>query len=88
MCSSDLVRIELCHTTSAELVQRYGQPYRDGQVHRWHVQSFMFDREDEVFLAVLLDDRGVVRDVYYDVPGAIDWVPEDQCPPAPPPPPP
>jgi hypothetical protein len=74
--------VQLCKTTSAELEQRLGRPYRDGQVHRWHIQSFMLSQrgERESFLAVALDADGVVHDVYYDVPGAISWTPEDQCP--------
>jgi hypothetical protein len=31
------------------------------------------------YLAVLLDDRGVVVDLYWDIPTEVPWVPTDQC---------
>ena len=31
------------------------------------------------YLAVLIDARGVVTDLYWDIPTEIPWVPTDQC---------
>ena len=74
--------IALCTTTEAELRTALGPPARDGVLHRARVLSWMGgESEGGVvhYLAVLLDDRGVVIDLYWDVPTEIPWTPTDQC---------
>src|SRR5690348_6031464 len=78
----DANTVVLCQTTAADLERALGKPYRDGRLHRSHVLAFNVPHSGkaEVFLAVLVDASGVVRDIYYDVPGAAEWTPADQCP--------
>ena len=72
--------IVLCKTTEAELRQRLGEPTRDGRLHDSRVMSWITQWDGPTrYLAVLLDGRGVVVDVYWDVPTEIPWTPTDQC---------
>ena len=72
--------IVLCKTTEADLRRQLGEPTRDGRLHDSRVMSWItqWDRPTR-YLAVLLDDRGVVVDVYWDVPTEIPWSPTDHC---------
>ena len=72
--------VVLCSTTESELRRKLGEPYRDGILHRARVVSWIAQWDSPArYLAVLLDDRGVVVDLYWDVPTEIPWVPTDQC---------
>ena len=72
--------IVLCQTTEAELRQKLGEPSRDGIVHDVHVESWLISTETLTrYLAVRLDAKGVVVDLYWDVPTEIPWVPTDLC---------
>jgi hypothetical protein len=72
--------IALCTTTEAELRQRLGEPTRHGLLRDARVVSWIVGEEPVVsYLAVLLDSRGVVVDLYWDLPTEIPWVPTDQC---------
>jgi hypothetical protein len=72
--------VVLCKTTEAELRQKLGEPSRDGIFHEAHVMSWLVSTETlNRYLAVLLDARGVVTDLYWDIPTEIPWVPTDQC---------
>jgi hypothetical protein len=72
--------VVLCKTTEAELRRQFGEPTRDGILHRARVLSWITRWDSPAkYLAVLLDDRGVVVDVYWDVPSEVPWVPTDQC---------
>jgi hypothetical protein len=72
--------IVLCKTTEAELRGRLGDLTRDGRLHDAHILSWITQWDSPTrYLAVLLDDRGVVVDVYWDIPTEIPWVPTDQC---------
>lgn len=72
--------VVLCKTTAAELRQKLGEPSRDGIFHEAHVLSWLISTETlNRYLAVLLDARGVVTDLYWDIPTEIPWVPTDQC---------
>jgi hypothetical protein len=72
--------IVLCSTTESELRRKLGEPYRDGILHRRRVVSWIAQRDSPTrYLAVLLDDHGVVVDVYWDIPTEVPWVPTDQC---------
>jgi hypothetical protein len=72
--------IVLCRTTEAELRRLLGEPTRDGILHKAHIMSWILRQESPVgYLAVLLDDGGVVVDLYWDIPTEIPWVPADQC---------
>ncbi len=80
--ASSVAAIALCTTTEAELRTALGAPARDGVLHRARILSWMAgETEGGVvhYLAVLLDDRGVVVDLYWDVPTEIPWTPTDQC---------
>lgn len=70
----------LCTTTEAELRRQFGEPNRDGILHRSRVLSWIMRWDSPArYLAVLLDDRGVVVDVYWDIPAEVPWEPTDQC---------
>jgi hypothetical protein len=72
--------IVLCRTTEADLRRQLGEPTRDGRLHDSRVMSWITQWDGPTrYLAVLLDDRGVVVDVYWDVPTEIPWSPTDQC---------
>lgn len=72
--------IVLCTTTESELRQKLGEPTRDGILHRARVVSWITRWDSQPrYLAVLLDERGVVADVYWDIPTEVAWVPTDQC---------
>jgi len=72
--------ITLCSTTESELRRKLGEPYRDGILHRSRVVNWIAQWDSPTrYLAVLLDDRGVVVDVYWDIPTEVPWVPKDQC---------
>ena len=82
LTASSVAAIALCTTTEAELRTALGAPARDGVLHRARILSWMAgETEGGVvhYLAVLLDDRGVVVDLYWDVPTEIPWTPTDQC---------
>ena len=70
----------LCTTTEAELRRQFGEPTRDGILHRARILSWIMRWDSPArYLAVLLDDRGVVVDVYWDIPSEVSWEPTDQC---------
>ena len=72
--------VVLCTTTEADLRQRLGAPTRDGLLHGDRVLSWITGQDDVVhFLAVLVDARGTVVDLYWDLPGEIPWTPANQC---------
>lgn len=72
--------VVLCTTTHADLVAKLGRPTRDGLIHRAHVVSWITNGDSPVkYLAALVDDTGVVVDLYWDIPTEIPWVPKDQC---------
>jgi hypothetical protein len=69
-----------CHTTEAELRQRLGEPSRDGILHGARVLTWLTRTVSPGrYLGVLIDGRGVVTDVYWDVPTEVPWTPTDQC---------
>jgi hypothetical protein len=72
--------VVLCKTTETELRHLLGAPTRDGILHKAHIMSWILRQESPVgYLAVLLDERGVVVDLYWDIPTEIPWAPADQC---------
>lgn len=72
--------IVLCTTTLDDLRRQLGDPTRDGRLHGQHVVSWITAWDPLVrYLAVLVDARGVVVDLYWDVPTEVTWVPTSQC---------
>ena len=71
--------VMLCKTTGAELRAKLGAPFRDGRLGPNRIQTWVADRDRELFLGVLLDEHDVVVDVFWDVPGAVAWSPQDHC---------
>lgn len=72
--------VVLCTSTEADLRARLGAPTRDGRLHGERVLSWITGEDGVVhFLAVLLDARGTVVDLYWDLPSEIPWVPASQC---------
>lgn len=72
--------VVLCKTTEAELRAQLGKPTRDGVLRRARILSWI-TRDNGVvsYLAVLLNARGIVVDMYWDIPTEVPWVPADQC---------
>jgi hypothetical protein len=72
--------VVLCSTTLEELRAQLGEPTRDGLLHRVRVVSWIANWDSPTkYLAVMLDERGVVVDLYWDIPTEIPWTPRDQC---------
>lgn len=72
--------VVLCQTTEAELRRQLGEPTRDGLLRGARVVSWITGEDAVVsYLAVLLDARGVVVDLYWDLPTEVPWVPASQC---------
>lgn len=75
--------IRLCETTETSLRERLGVPTRDGRLAQRRVVSWIVDDGDvTAYLAVLLDERGQVVDLYWDIPTEVPWTPTDHCAPA------
>lgn|GEM_PF-1906964 len=73
--------IVLCRTTAAELLQALGPPSRDGLFHGARILSWITRSESPGrYLAILVNSRGVVADIYWDIPTEALWIPTDQCP--------
>ena len=72
--------VVLCKTTLGDLQAQLGSPTRDGLLHRSRVVSWITEWEPLTrYLAVQVNDQGVVTDLYWNVPSEIPWVPVDQC---------
>jgi hypothetical protein len=72
--------VVLCESTEAELRQRLGEPTRDGLLHGRRVLSWLTAAESPPkYLAVLVDQRGLVVDLYWDIPTEVPWTPTSQC---------
>ncbi len=74
--------IDLCTTTEAELRRDFGTPTRDGRLRDARILSWITAMGDDGvahYLAVMLDARGRVVDLYWDLPTEIPWTPSDQC---------
>lgn len=71
--------IVLCTTTEADLRAALGEPTRDGFLRADRILSWIIGEGTVVsYLAVLLDARGVVVDLVWDVPTEVPWTPADQ----------
>ena len=72
--------IVLCKTTEEELRRELGEPTRNGRLHGKRIVSWIVQWDSPArYLAVLLDERGIVVDAYWDVPTEIPWTPANQC---------
>ena len=72
--------VVLCRTTEAELRRQLGEPSRDGILHGDRIMSWIIRTESpSKYLAVMTDSRGVVVDLYWDIPTEVPWVPTNQC---------
>lgn len=74
--------IALCTSTEADLRRDFGPPTRDGRLRDARILSWITgEGGDGVthYLAVMLDARGRVVDLYWDLPTEIPWSPGDQC---------
>jgi hypothetical protein len=81
-----IASIAVCTTTETELRAQLGAPTRDGRLAAGRIMSWIVAEEPVVaYVAVLLDDRGTVVDLYWDVPSEIPWTPVSHCAPAAPP---
>ncbi|HYW12381.1 MAG TPA: hypothetical protein VE871_10490 [Longimicrobium sp.] len=70
----------LCRTTEAELRTQLGQPTRDGTFRRDRLLTWIISEEAVVsYLGVLVDSRGIVVDLVWDVPSEVPWSPQNQC---------
>lgn len=75
--------VALCGTTLADLQARLGAPTRDGLLGRDRIVSWITVWDPlPKYLAVLVDERSVVTDLYWDLPTEIPWTPRDRCRPA------
>lgn len=72
--------VVLCQTRLSDLENRLGSPTRDGLLHASRVVSWITQWDPLVrYLAVQVNQQGVVTDLYWDVPSEIPWTPADQC---------
>ena len=72
--------IVLCKTTEAELRRQLGEPTRDGILRNARIVSWITSLDTPVrYLAVLVDEQGIVVDLYWDIPTEIPWMPANQC---------
>ena len=72
--------VALSQTTEAELRSKLGPPTRDGILHSDRIVSWIISEDHAVhYLAVLVDGRGVVTDLYWDIPTEVPWTPTSQC---------
>ncbi len=72
--------VVLCQTTESDLRRQLGEPSRDGFLHRDRIVTWNVPETEEArYLAVLLDPRGIVTDLYWDIPTSVPWVPTSQC---------
>jgi hypothetical protein len=72
--------IVLCKTTEADLRSHLGEPSRNGILHEQRIVSWIMNNDGPIhYLAVLVDARGVVVDLYWDIPTEVPWTPTDQC---------
>jgi hypothetical protein len=72
--------VVLCETTLPDLESRLGSPTRDGLLHASRIVSWITEWEPLVrYLAVQVNQEGVVTDLYWNVPSEIPWAPADQC---------
>ena len=78
---ADVARsVDLCRTTAAELTQRLGTPSRDGRLGTHRVMTWVVAWDPLVrTLGVLIDARGTVVDVVWDLPSEIPWTPANRC---------
>ncbi len=76
-------RLALCTTTEAEARALFGTPTRVGRLRNERVLSWIVGEGQGGtirYLAVLLDARGTVVDLYWNLPTEIPWAPANQCP--------
>lgn len=72
--------IVLCTTTLDDLRRQLGEPTRDGILHRERIVSWITAWDPLVrYLAVVVDAKGLVVDLYWDVPTEATWSPTNQC---------
>jgi hypothetical protein len=72
--------VVVCQTTEADLRRDLGEPSRDGILHGARVLTWIIPGTSSArYLAVLVDTRGVVADLYWDIPTAVPWTPTNQC---------
>ena len=72
--------VVLCQTRLDELTALLGTPSRDGVIHTAHIVSWITATEPLVrYMAVLVNERGIVTDLYWNVPTEIVWNPDDHC---------
>ena len=75
-----IATIHVCQTTFEQLRAQLGEPSRNGIIHRQRVVTWITALSPLVrYLGVLLNDNGVVVDMYWDIPTEIVWEPADQC---------
>ncbi len=72
--------VVLCETTLADLERRLGPPSRDGLLNAARIVTWVTDWDPLVrTLAVQVDARGRVTDLYWNLPSEISWAPSDRC---------
>jgi hypothetical protein len=72
--------VVVCQTTEAELRRQLGEPSRDGILHGARILTWIIPGTSAArYLAVLVDSRGIVTDLYWDIPTAVPWAPANQC---------
>ena len=74
-----VARVVLCETTTSELRAWFGSPMREGRFGTFGIESWLFAKDPERILAVLIDVRQRVVDLVWDAPGVAQWMPHDRC---------
>ncbi len=72
--------VELCRTAATEITQRLGTPSRDGRLGTHRVMTWIVAWEPLVrTFGVLVDSRGTVVDLIWDLPSEVPWTPANRC---------
>lgn len=73
--------VQLCRTPLSELTEKLGPPSRDGKLGDVRVITWIVEWDPLTrFLGVVVNDAGIVADVYWNLPSEVPWQPANRCP--------
>lgn len=72
--------ISLCQTTYDQLYQTLGAPSREGRMGRDRVVTWVVEWKPLTrYVGVMLDSKGTVVDLYWNLPSEVPWMPKNKC---------